>query len=806
MADSRKVTVQFLGDDKNLGRTTSSVNSKLGKLGGAFAKFGVAAAAGLAVATAAAAKGLYEIGEQFDDATDKIRVSTGATGERLAQFENDLKAVAKNTASPLADVGDAIAEVAQRLDLTDKPLRTVSKQMLDLSRITGTDLGSNVESITRLFGDWSVKTKDMSGAMDKLFRASQATGLPVDQLAASMVQFGSPLRQLGFDFETTAALLGKFEKEGVNSNLVMGSMRIALGKMAREGEPAQETLARVTEEIKNAGSVSEANALALELFGAKAGPDMAAAIREGRFEVSDLIKTIGSGRDTIQKASNDTADFAEKWQIFKNKLFIALEPLATRVFGAFGDGMDYLTPRAEVLFRKFHRDLGPAIQQFSQWVQTRAVPALREFGDWFSKNLAPALEDFYRNRLATIIDGIGDLRAAFNRNQPELERFGQWLKRAGEWTGKYLIPVMSKLSNQQLKTLFKALAYGIDVFALWVRWAGFVGNSLKRVGNYVKALSAPVVAVMGVFVRFDEVVNQRINSVASTVRSLPGKIRAAFSNPGAILEAAGRAIIDGLASAMWSATVSRLAGTLHAITTYIKDHKGPIEKDRVLLRPAGLAIMEGLARAIGDGKKPLEKVLDKVTDYVSKAGDKLASLLSKRKDIMSSFQGMTSSVFSADLTNPETGVGPTVAGLLDYQRRQAAQARQIKADVAKAQKLGLSPSLIKQFLASGESGIANLHALASGTSADVAQLNSLNAATNSALGAAGMSTAGYLGVNDQIKTARDQLASARKTEHYLAKIEKHLAKNEVATVTLKGSDLIVAIRKAERKKGHKVTT
>lgn len=307
---------------------------------GALSKF----AAPVAVAVAAGAA--FKLGESFDKAYDKIRIGTGATGDRLAGLRRDFKAVAASGPADFDTVSTAITSLNQRLGITGKPLQDLSKGVVRLSRLTKTDLGTNIESVTRVFGDWGVAVGDQSGKLDTLFRASQATGTSVDRISSLMVKFGSPLRQLGFTFDQTAALAGKFEKEGVNTELVMGSMRIALGRMAREGEPAKETLARVTDQIKNAGSVSEANALALELFGARAGPDMAAAIREGRFELGSLYDQVSNGTETLEKAGKDTSSWSGKLQTLKNKVLVGLEPIAIRTFNAVGHAMDAITPIA----------------------------------------------------------------------------------------------------------------------------------------------------------------------------------------------------------------------------------------------------------------------------------------------------------------------------------------------------------------------------------------------------------------------------------------------------------------------------
>lgn len=298
------------------------------------------------VAIAGAATAAFKLGESFDKAYDKIRIGTGKTGTQLAGLKRDFKAVAGSGPADFDMVSTAITRLNQRLGLTGAPLQGMAKGVVRLSRLTKTDLETNIETVTRVFGDWGVRTDQQSGKLDVLFRASQATGTSVDRISGLMVKFGSPLRQLGFTFDQTAALAGKFEKEGVNTELVLGSMRVALGRMAREGEPAKETLARVTSQIKNAGSVSEANAMALELFGARAGPDMAAAIREGRFELGDLFDTVANGPDTLEKAGKATSSFSGKLQSLKNKVLVGLEPIAIRVFDGVGKAMDLVTPIA----------------------------------------------------------------------------------------------------------------------------------------------------------------------------------------------------------------------------------------------------------------------------------------------------------------------------------------------------------------------------------------------------------------------------------------------------------------------------
>lgn len=340
MAVIRSVVVKIGADVSALQKSLGDASKSLQKAGQKMANVGKSMTTGLTLPIAAAAAGLLKLGTEFDKAFDKIRVGTGATGEALNNLREDFKAVYTTVPSGMADVSTAIADLNTRTGLVGKPLQDLSTQMLNLSRITGEDLSGMIENSSRMFGDWGVSAEMTGSTMDYLFKVSQSTGIGFNDLNAKLVQFGAPLRQMGFDIETSAAMLGKFEKEGVNTELVLGGLRIALGKMAKEGvTDTSAALAEVTNRIKEAGSTGEANKIALEMFGARIGPDMAAAIREGRFELSELVTGLKDSGETINGAALETMSFSEKLGILKNKAAVALEPLGTNMMGAIENAM-----------------------------------------------------------------------------------------------------------------------------------------------------------------------------------------------------------------------------------------------------------------------------------------------------------------------------------------------------------------------------------------------------------------------------------------------------------------------------------
>jgi hypothetical protein len=346
------------------------------RISGIGAVAGGAALAGLGILGAGALK----LAGEFDDAYDTIRVGTGKTGKSLAGLKKDFRGVVKDIPADFKDASVAVAELNRRTGQTGKPLQALAKRMLELTRLTGGDLSTNIQVTTRLFGDWGIKTADQSKTLDKLFRASQATGVGIDQLATSVVKFGAPLRQLGFSFDQSISLLAKFEKEGVNSSLVMSGMKIALGKLAKAGKDPQKGFLDLTQRIKDAGSSAAANKIAIEAFGQRAGPDMAAAIREGRLSIKDLQKQISDGKDTILGAAKDAEDFGEKWKRTTNKIKLLAEPVVTK-------GLDIL---------------GTKIGDLEKFLTKNLIPKLGGLKDAWNANRDAILE------LLTPFDDVND--------------------------------------------------------------------------------------------------------------------------------------------------------------------------------------------------------------------------------------------------------------------------------------------------------------------------------------------------------------------------------------------------------------
>jgi phage-related minor tail protein len=453
-------------------------------------------------------------GVSIDDAFDALRSGTGATGEALTALEGSFRTVFKAVPNDAAAVATALADLNTRTGATGATLETLATQLLTLARLTGSEVAPLIASTTRLFGDWSVSTEQQAGSLDLLWRIAQSTGVGVDTLAQQLVQFGAPLRAVGIDLETSAALLGKWEKEGVNAELVMGSLRIAANHFSKEGVPLNEGLRDTIERIKGMASASEAGAAAAEVFGARAGTDMAAAIREGRFEVDDLLTSLRNSDETIMTAARATDGFAEKWAVVKNNLVLALEPLGTRLLGVLESLQPLLIRAAGAIASLSERfsNLSPLAQGIVLAVGGLAAaigPALVVVGTlatglaaiapWFAAGTAGAT--LLGGALAVLTGPIGLAAAAISGLALVWATWGDDITRIvtntfisiKTWLWDRLGPVLTPIGGllQSVGAMFQA--FGALVGAVGSLVFTKIGEMVTGIGTWLRDRLAPII-------------------------------------------------------------------------------------------------------------------------------------------------------------------------------------------------------------------------------------------------------------------------------------------------------------------------
>lgn len=334
-----------------------------------------AAVGGIAIGTGKAvveaSKYLVDLGGKFDEVTDSIRIGTGATGDALDALMDDFDAVYSSVPTSMEDASKAIADYNTRLGLTGPVLQDISVQAIQVADMLGDDLGTVIEESSQAFQAWNMDAEAMGDAMDYVFKASQSTGAGFSDLMSDVQKFAPQLQELGYGFEEAVALIGQMDKAGVNADEVLSAMKKSVSSLAKEGLSASEGMELYAEKIKNAKDMTEATTIASEIFGTKAASTMAAAIRDGTVDVAALTEELEKSSETIGGCSEDTYDFAERLQLFKQKAEVAFRPLANTMF----DSLNKLMPVAEKLMQGLIPLIEGLVDQISPMVD-ELIPAI----------------------------------------------------------------------------------------------------------------------------------------------------------------------------------------------------------------------------------------------------------------------------------------------------------------------------------------------------------------------------------------------------------------------------------------------
>ncbi len=365
---------------------------------------GLAAKLGPIIGAGAIAKGLFDIGSGFDEMTDTIILGTGASGEALAGLEEVAKNVATTVPVSFGRAGDYIQNLNTRLGITGDDLQAVATSVGALESMVGS---VNLDTLTGTFNQFNVEAEDMTSTMDYLFGVTQTTGIGFDQLTGILEANGPALQNLGFSLEESANMAGLLDRAGIDASGTIGRMGKALVELAGEGGDAGEAFNQLLDEMAGyieAGDTAAALDLAETVFGTRGAAQFVGAVQSGALSLDDLRNSALGAGEGIMGTYNATADWAEKWEVLKNVLATALEPLANFAFDAVGTGVDMLTQA----FTTLQPAVEPLITVLGETFANVVMPAVSAAVETFGPILAD-LGTAFLNIATTVIGAVNSI-------------------------------------------------------------------------------------------------------------------------------------------------------------------------------------------------------------------------------------------------------------------------------------------------------------------------------------------------------------------------------------------------------------
>lgn len=312
---------------------------------------------------AAAVKSFQDV----DEGLDTIIVKTGATGESLDDMQQAMQNIATSIPTDFATAGEAVGEVNTRFGSTGKELEDLSKAFIQFASLNGTDVSGSIDSVQAAMQAFNVDTDKAANVLDMLNKAGQNTGVSVDRLTSDLLANATTFSQMGFGINQSINFLSNLNKNGLDSSAVMGGLSKALQNATKNGVPLNKALSDLQTDMANAKDDTEAMQLAMDLFGNKAGPKLAEAIKEGSLSFNELENVMLGFSGSVDTTFEATLDAPDQLTVVMNDLKVA--------------GADLGGVMMEMLV--------PAIEKVTELVETAV--------DWFTN-----LDDDQKELIVTI--------------------------------------------------------------------------------------------------------------------------------------------------------------------------------------------------------------------------------------------------------------------------------------------------------------------------------------------------------------------------------------------------------------------
>lgn len=305
---------------QEIGSKLDSVSEKIGNVGAELTK---KVTAPIAAVGAASLKAFTEV----DEGMDTIVKKTGATGEALEEMQNIARDMATTIPTSFETAGAAVGEVNTRFGLMGDELSDLSTKFVQFADLNGTDVSASIDSVQAAMAAFNIESADAGKVLDILNKAGQDSGISMDALSNSLLSNAASLTEMGFGLESAAGLIANLEKNGVDSSAAMAGLKKAFANATADGKTMEEALAELESTMQSADSNTQAYQAALDLFGNKAGPQLAKAIQEGRLSLDEASNAVTDYGDSVSKTFEGTQDPVDQFTVNMNKLKLVGEDI-----------------------------------------------------------------------------------------------------------------------------------------------------------------------------------------------------------------------------------------------------------------------------------------------------------------------------------------------------------------------------------------------------------------------------------------------------------------------------------------------
>lgn len=413
---------------------------------------------------------------------------------------------------------------------------------------------------------------------DEVAKAAGKAGVGVEQFQELRFAFG----QGGIEAATFDRALLKFNKRlgesattGGTADDAFEALNISLEDADGNVREASGALDEALPKLAEIESDAERAAIAGDLFGQRAGPELAAALSDGIEGIDDArAKAQELGIVMDEDAAAAAEEFTDGWDDIKQSVMGFIRQGATPLMNALSDDVfPFIRNKAIPALSDFHDWIGPKLKRvtsaLADFFTGRVVPAIDELAVWWAAN-GPAI-------IATAQRVFQGIKRAIDVVVDIVREVIGWFRTMGTDTSSSqagMLADLKRIWNQLFTTIKGAIDaivvivdHGIKVVrAFWDRFGVHIVSFLAETwSNVVQVIQGALDVIMGIVEVFIGVFTgdwsrawEGIKQIFSGVWNIiQGVVRQALNTIKTVLGAA-LAVISQAWSAVWN-TIKTIA-------------------------------------------------------------------------------------------------------------------------------------------------------------------------------------------------------------------------------------------------------
>lgn len=356
-------------------------------------------------ALAAAATSMLLTAASFEQGMNKVRAITQATDEDMVILTKTARELGATTKFSARQAADGMAVLAQAGFETTQIVSALPV-VLDLAAATGLSLAEAAGIASGIVKGFNQDIEELSKSSDILLTATTSVNVTLTDMGEAMKFVGPVASGAGLAFTETAAAVALMGEANIRGGMAGTALRGALvrllnptkqeskalqklGITAKDSTgkllPLNKIVAQMEGQLKNGMSQAQLTALAMELFGDRAGPAMVALVNQGAEAILALTEKMENSAG-VTKRTADIMDTGLNASLLRLKS--AWEELSIALFQ--GEALAGAAAGVDILSEK--------IRNLAEAVEAGAITGTLQ-------NIVDAFGDF-GGSIGAIIEGI----------------------------------------------------------------------------------------------------------------------------------------------------------------------------------------------------------------------------------------------------------------------------------------------------------------------------------------------------------------------------------------------------------------